>query len=123
MRLICSCKTMFRIRPHLTLTVLLSTLLLLSTAARADDPEFHLTIRDHRFEPATLEVPANTRIKLLIENTDPTPEEFESYPLNREKLIPGKSRGVVYIGPLRPGTYPFFGDFNQKTAQGQIIAR
>ena len=52
-----------------------------------------------------------------------TPEEFESYQLNREKVIPGKSTGAVYLGPLSPGTYPFFGDFHQKTAQGRIIAR
>lgn len=98
-------------------------LLLISGPALADDPEFRLTIRNHRFEPPTLEVPANTKIKLLIENADPTPEEFESYELNREKVIPGRSKGVVYVGPLRPGTYPYFGDFNQKTAQGRLIAR
>ena len=109
-------------RPRLAPAALL-LLLFTAPAARADDPEFRLTIREHRFEPATIEIPASTRVKLLIENTDPTPEEFESYPLNREKVIPGKSKGVVYIGPLRPGTYPFFGDFNQKTAQGQIVVR
>jgi hypothetical protein len=98
-------------------------LLAASGPALADDPEFRLTIRNHRFEPPTLQVPANTKVKLLVENADPTPEEFESYELNREKVIPGGSKGVVYVGPLRPGTYPFFGDFNQKTAQGQIIAR
>jgi len=101
----------------------LLSLLFVSAPALADDPEFRLTIRNHRFEPTTIEVPANAKVKLLIENADPTPEEFESYELNREKVIPGRSKGVVYIGPLRAGTYPFFGDFNQKTAQGQIIAR
>ena len=110
------------IRPRRMFPALLA-LLFMAANAHADDPEFRLTIRNHRFEPATLEVPANTKVKLLIENADPTPEEFESYPLNREKVIPARSTGIVYIGPLRPGTYPFFGDFNQKTAQGRIVAR
>ena len=55
-------------------------------------------------------------------NRDDTPEEFESYELNREKVIVGNSQGVVFIGPLKPGEYPFFGEFNMKTALGKIIA-
>ena len=34
-----------------------------------------------------------------------------------------ESEGVIFIGPLDPGTYPFFGDFNQSTAQGKIVAK
>jgi len=26
------------------------------------------------------------------------------------------------VRALKPGTYPFFGEFNPKTAQGQIVA-
>jgi hypothetical protein len=57
-----------------------------------------------------------------VHNQDPTPEEFESYELNREKIIPANSAAIVYIGPLSPGEYPFFGEFNPKTAQGVLIA-
>jgi hypothetical protein len=109
--------------PRLLLPAALLAALLAAPIAYADDPEFQLTIRNHRFEPETLQVPANVKLKLRVQNLDPTPEEFESYELNREKVIPGKSTGTVYIGPLSPGTYPFFGDFHQKTAQGHIIAR
>ena len=70
-------------------------------AALADESTFELTIRDHRFQP----------------------EEFESYKLNREKVIPGNSTATVYIGPLDAGTYPFVGEFNQKTAKGSIVAK
>ena len=108
---------------RLLLPAALLAVLLAAPTARADDPEFQLTIRNHRFEPETLEVPANVRLKLRVQNLDPTPEEFESYQLNREKVIAGKSTGTVYLGPLNPGTYPFFGDFHQKTAQGRIVAR
>jgi hypothetical protein len=90
--------------------------------ATAATPEFELTIRGHLFFPAELRVPAGTKIKLVVINEDSTPEEFESYPLNREKVILGNSRAVIFIGPLTPGEYPFFGEFNISTALGKIIA-
>jgi len=84
-------------------------------------PLIELRIKDHLFYPAELVVPANQKIKLLVINEDPTPEEFESYELNREKVILGNSKAVIFIGPLTPGEYPFFGEFNISTAQGKII--
>lgn len=86
-------------------------------------PVVELEIRDHLFFPAEVEVPANTKVKLLVINRDPTAEEFESYELNREKIIPGGRKAVIFIGPLAPGEYPFFGEFFPKTAQGKVIAR
>ena len=99
------------------------TLLLLTSSAFAADAEFTLTIREHRFEPAELAVPAGKKIKLRVENKDATPEEFESHELNREKVIPGNSSTTIYVGPLDPGRYPFFGEFNAKTAQGALVAQ
>jgi hypothetical protein len=102
----------------------LSLALGLAAVALADEtPTFEIVIKNHKFEPATLEVPANTKVKLIVKNQDPTPEEFESYELNREKVIAGNSQTVIFIGPLDPGTYPFFGEFNPATAQGKIIAK
>jgi len=86
-------------------------------------PEIQIEIRDHLFFPSTVEIPANQKVRLFIINNDPTPEEFESYELNREKVIPGNSKTVIFIGPLAPGEYPFFGEFFPKTAQGKVIAR
>jgi hypothetical protein len=90
--------------------------------ALAAPPELKLIIKDHRFSPAELKVPANTKVKLLVENQDATPEEFESHDLNREKVIQGRSRATIYVGPLQPGRYRFFGEFHEATAQGAIIA-
>lgn len=89
----------------------------------AADFGFTLVIQEHRFTPAELVVPAGQKIRLTVENRDASPEEFESYALNREKVIAGKSSAIVWIGPLAPGRYAFFGDFNQKTAQGVIVAK
>jgi plastocyanin domain-containing protein len=68
-------------------------------------------------------VPANTRVKLTIQNKDATPEEFESHTLHREKIIPGNSQGSIYIGPLTPGEYAFVGEFHEDTARGVIVAQ
>jgi len=91
--------------------------------AIAADEEYTIQIQNHRFVPEQLIVPANKKIKLLIENKDATPEEFESYELNREKVITSNGKTTIYIGPLSPGKYPYFGDFNQTTANGLIIAK
>ncbi|MGH8596376.1 MAG: cupredoxin domain-containing protein, partial [Gammaproteobacteria bacterium] len=87
----------------------------------AEEPVVALSIHEHRFEPAEVYIPAKTKVRLIVRNLDPTPEEFESYELKREKVIPGNSEATVFIGPLAPGSYPFFGEFNQDTAQGRII--
>jgi plastocyanin domain-containing protein len=94
-----------------------------SAPAQSPEPEFSLVIEQHRFTPAELVVPAGRKVRLVIENRDPTPEEFESYSLNREKIVPGHGCIVVFVGPLEPGTYEFFGEFNMATARGQLIAR
>lgn len=84
--------------------------------------EFELLIKDHLFYPAELRVPAGEKIKLRVINQDDSTEEFESFELNREKLISGNSQTVIFIGPLPAGEYPFFGEFHPATAQGKIIA-
>ena len=94
-----------------------------SSGTISDAREVTLRIKDHKFVPAQLVVPANTKIKLIVVNEDPTPEEFESHELNREKIVTGKGTITVFIGPLKPGKYPFFGEFHQATAQGVVIAK
>lgn len=85
-------------------------------------PVFELTLKDHLFSPSTLQVPAGKKVKIIIHNQDPNPEEFESFSMNREKVILGNSSGVVFVGPLQPGTYPFSGEYNPDSAKGQLIA-
>jgi plastocyanin len=96
--------------------------LALSLSAVAAEPELQLVIKDHRFEPAELKVPAGQRIKLVVHNQDATPEEFESHSLNREKVVPAGGKVTIYIGPLDRGRYTFFGEYNEKTAQGAVVA-
>ncbi len=98
-----------------------SLILFFGHSAWAATPEFEIEIRDHLFYPSELTIPSGVKVKLRIINSDETPEEFESFELNREKVILGKRSGVVFIGPLSTGEYPFFGEFYPKTAQGKIV--
>lgn len=90
--------------------------------AHAADANALLRIRQNRFEPVELKVPAGVRVKLTIINEDATAEEFESHELNREKVIPANGKATLYIGPLKAGRYPFYGEYHESTAQGAVIA-
>ena len=90
--------------------------------APAGAQDFNLVIRDHRFEPSEIRVPADKRVSLYVSNEDATPEEFDSTALKVEKIIPGKSKGLVRIGPLDPGRYEFMGEFHADTAKGVVVA-
>jgi Cupredoxin-like domain len=96
--------------------------LLAAAPGTARAQEYTVTIKDHRFTPTEIKVPANKRFEITVINEDATPEEFESHPMKVEKVIPGNSKGVVRVGPLKPGRYPFVGEFHEKTAKGVVIA-
>ena len=96
-------------------------MVLLAGECRAEG-EYSLVNKEHRFEPQELTIPYGKKIKLIIDNQDVTPEEFESYELHRERMVLGGTKGSVFIGPLKPGRYPFFGELNKATAKGSIIA-
>lgn len=102
------------------MAVVLAALSVASVPAAAQ--EFNLVIRDHKFEPQEIRVPAGKRVTIYITNEDASAEEFESRTLKIEKVIPGKSKGLVRIGPLAPGRYEFIGEFHADTAKGVVIA-
>jgi hypothetical protein len=87
--------------------------------------EFTLTIKDHTFDQKEITIPAGKKIKLLVVNKDASPAEFESKPLNREKVIPGNATGIINLGPLKPGRYPFVEEYHETEAgaQGTLIVK
>ncbi len=103
------------------LLFLLTALILLPAAARADD--YVLTLKDHKFSPQELALPANQKIKLTVKNMDATPAEFESADLNREKVVDANAEITVFLGPLDPGTYGYFDDFHRDTTTGKITVK
>lgn len=87
----------------------------------ADGPTIVITIRNHRFEPERPKAPAGVPFVLRVINADSTPEEFESKSLRVERVIGGGGTALISIRALQPGTYNFFGEFNEDTAQGALL--
>jgi hypothetical protein len=99
-------------------------LFLAPTVALADDmPTFKLLMKEGRFFPETVEVPAGVRFRLEVKNEGPGATEFESLELRKELVLaPGVTRSLVFF-PMKPGTYKFFDDFHPETGQGRIVAK
>lgn len=102
-------------------SLILATILIPVAATLGAPPEYEIEIRNHLFHPDVVRIPGNTKVKLVVYNRDTTPEEFESFELNREKVIMGGAKAIIFVGPLPPGEYAFFGEFNPMTALGKII--
>lgn len=81
-----------------------------------------LTIENHVFSPAEIHVRAGQKTQILVKNLDPTAEEFDSTSLKIEKVIAGKSEGVMRLRSLDPDSYPFTGEYHADTAKGVVIA-
>ncbi len=99
------------------------TLGVASASAAEDVPTFEITIKNHVFTPSAFDIPAGKDVRLVVKNLDPTPEEFESYDFNVEKIIAGGGTGTFLLAPLEKGEYKFFGEFHEDTAQGVITAK
>lgn len=91
-------------------------------AGAAAAETYTLTIKDHRFDPAELRIPADKAATLVVKNLDATPEEFESKPLRIEKVVPANSEATFQIRALKAGRYKFFGEFHEDSAKGEIVA-
>lgn len=105
------------------LTLFLLLLMPLRLFAEEDNLVFDIEIIENKFVPETLIVPANKKFVLRVKNSDSEAEEFESFDLKREKIIPPNATVEININPLDLGEYEFFGEFHIKTAQGKIIVK
>jgi plastocyanin len=110
-------------RHGFSVTLFSAALLVSAAALAADAPSFELSLKEHKFEPASLTVPAGTRVKLTIKNLDETPAEFESHDFRAEKIVPGGGEVSLYVGPLKAGSYVFFDDFQAADTRGTLIAK
>jgi len=97
--------------------------LMSSGEALAQAVEIAISVKDHRFDPATIEAPANRPIVLRIKNLDPTPMEFESDSLRVEKVISGKGEAILNVRPQKPGSYDFYDDFHASTTKGVLVVK
>jgi Cupredoxin-like domain len=97
-------------------------LAVLAAPAIADDPVVTISLKDHQFVPSEVPVPAGVKVQLLVKNEQPVTAEFESTVLHREKIVNAGGQITVYVGPLDPGSYEFFDDFNAAT-RGHLVAK
>ena len=104
------------------LPLALISLVLSVTGAVAQDVEIPLTIEKNRFQPAEIRVKAGTPFVLVVTNKDATPEKFESKELRIETVIPGGKTMKIRVRALKPGSYPFVGEYHEATAKGRIVA-
>ena len=91
--------------------------------ARGDDTVLELRFENHRFLPQTITVPANRPFRLKVINASKETIEFESFKLNREKVVGPGETIVVLIPALSPGSYDFYDDFHQDVPEGEILAK
>jgi len=102
--------------------MLLTALLLPATALRAEQATVKISVKDHHFQPAQVDAPANQPLAISVKNLDTVAMEFESVSLRVEKVIAPGSEGVVHVRALAPGRYEFFDDFHQQT-RGTLVVR
>ena len=102
----------------------LATLLLTVTAlpGLAADAQVLISIKDHQFVPGDVAAPAGVKVELIVKNDQTVNAEFESTALHREKIVPAGGQISIFVGPLDPGSYEFFDDFNQ-AARGRLVVK
>ena len=88
----------------------------------AEDRTIPLAVEEAGFAPAEIEAPAGTRVRLEVTNRTPAAIEFESFELNRERVIQPGQTAAVYVSGLGPGRYEFFDDFHQQR-RGALLVR
>ncbi|MGA8863720.1 MAG: cupredoxin domain-containing protein [Gallionella sp.] len=106
---------------RLSLTCIVAGIFAMPGFAFAADP-LVLAIHDGQFEPKQLVLPSGIKLELVIRNLGALPAEFESSDLSREVIVRGHGEVKIFIGPLDPGSYHFFNDFNHDM-QGTIVAK
>jgi plastocyanin len=112
-----------RAAPIVTAILMVSVLTSWGPAARAADPSFSLSLKDHHFTPAEVTIPANTRVRFVVRNLDATAAEFESDDFKAEKVIPPGKEATILIPPLKPGTYEFHDEYHEAESKSRIIAK
>jgi hypothetical protein len=95
----------------------------LTTVVQASDNAAGLRFENHRFTPQTLSVLADQPLTISVVNASKETIEFESFKLNREKVIGPGETITVRIPALSPGTYDFYDDFHQDVPEGTVVAK
>jgi hypothetical protein len=108
---------------HIAAAAAAALLLMAQTGFTAEPVTVQLTLKDHRFTPEVVDVPAGQRIRIELVNQDAASEEFDSEDLGVEKDVTPYGRVAFVVGPLTPGRYGFMGELHADTASGTLQAK
>ncbi|WP_068075607.1 cupredoxin domain-containing protein [Novosphingobium lentum] len=72
-----------------------------SASAAADKPVVIITLKDHRFTPDSIRVPAGQKITFDVTNRDATADDFDSDELHVDRDLKPHERATFVVGPLR----------------------
>ncbi len=86
-------------------------------------PTFEISMKDGRFSPERLEVPAGKRVKLVLKNEGRTPAEFENLSMRVEKVLAPGVTSFVVLHNLRPGEYRFIDEFHPQGGSVTLVAQ
>jgi hypothetical protein len=84
---------------------------------------FEIRFESHGFTPRSLVVPAGHPVRIRVINASAERIEFESFKLNREKVIEPGKEVTVDLPPLKAGKYDFYDDFHADVPEGEIVAK
>lgn len=93
-----------------------------AAASLSDMPLEIITLKDHRYTPEVITVPAGQKIRIEITNRDATADDFDSADLHVDRDLKPHERAAFVIGPLKEGHYKFKGELHAATAHGEVIA-
>jgi len=82
-----------------------------------------INFNHHQFTPQKIEISAGQSVVIRVVNASQERIEFESFKLNREKVVEPGRTVTVHLPALAPGSYDFFDDFHDDVPEGVIVAR
>ncbi len=93
--------------------LIIIVMVLFPAGARGNDTVIELRFESRHFIPQTITVPANQPLTLRITNASKEPIEFESFKLNREKVV----------GPVKQSSYAYRLCVQEATTSTTIFTR
>jgi len=113
------------VRSLLSAFVAMAVLALLpAEPALAQQPvDITISVKNNKFDPAEIQAPANTPVRLTVKNLDPKPMEFESKTLRVEKIVSGNGEATFNIRGQKAGRYEFYDDFHEDTTRGTLVVK
>ena len=100
---------------YVALMVVLAMAVGLVAVAAAADVEVPLVLEKNRWQPDVIKVKAGAPFVLVITNKDKGPEELDM-------LSPRIEKVRLKMPALKPGKYPFVGEYHSETAKATIVA-